>query len=158
MSGFTGRTWHQTRRSRLGQLRLLASNEATEYTITLEPNGEHWLLALDMPMHLVKDSFMTANYQLTSVKPVNDLKRYSLKSTLSYQIGLDEEEKYIEATSAYPEDSNPKTIEFGKQLAAEYRNKEDIVNHVLNMFREQEYFYTLKPPILRGDVVDEFLF
>ena len=158
MAAFTGRTWRQTHRKRLGQLRLIASSDTTEYTITLEPNGKHWLLALDVPMHLVEDSFMTADYQLTSVKPLNDLKRYTLKSSLNYQIGFDENEEYFELTSSYPEKSNPKTIEFGKQLAAQYQNPEDIVQHVLRMFRQQEYTYTLSPPLLRGDVVDQFLF
>lgn len=158
MPAFTGRSWRQTNRKRLGELRLIASNEATEYTVTLEPNGEHWLLALDMPTHLVKDSFITADYQLTSVKPLNDLKRYTLKSSLKYQIGFNEGEDYFELTSHYPENSNPRTIAFGQQLAAQYQNKEDIVEHVLRMFREQEYIYTLNPPLLRGDVVDEFLF
>jgi len=158
MADFTGRSWRQTPRKRLGKLRMIASNDATEYTITLEPNGKHWLLALDVPMHLVKDSFITADYQLTSVKPLNDLKRYTLKSSLNYQIGLDESKEYLELTSSYPENSNPKTIAFGKQLAAQYQNPEDIVEHVLRMFREQEYTYTLSPPLLRGDVVDQFLF
>ena len=158
MPAFNGRTWHQVRRARLGQLRLISSNNVTEYTVTLEPNGEHWLLALDIPTHLVKDSIITADYQLTSQKPLNDLKRYTLKSTLIYQIGLDDDAEYFETTSTYPENSNPRTIELGKQLAAQYSDKEDIVNHVLGMFREQEYTYTLQPPLLRGDVVDQFLF
>ena len=32
------------------------------------------------------------------------------------------------------------------------------MQHVLAMFRDQEYVYTLKPPILRDNEVDRFLF
>ena len=158
MSAFNGRSWYKSRRKALSQLNLFTTEDATEYTVTLEPNGERWLLALDLPIQLVKSSYMTLDYQLTSLKPINDLRRYTMESRLNYQVGLDEDPEYLELTREYPQDSNPLTIALGQKLAAQYPNKEDIINHVLNMFREQEYFYTLSPPLLRGDVVDQFLF
>lgn len=158
MAAFNGRAWYQSRRKAISQLRLFTAEDATKYTVTLEPNGEHWLLALDIPTQLAKSSLMTADYQLTSIKPINDLRRYAMESRLSFQVGQDEDPKYLELTGDYPLDSNPLTIELGQKFAIQYQNKEDIVNHVLRMFREQEYTYTLKPPLLRGDIVDKFLF
>ncbi len=46
----------------------------------------------------------------------------------------------------------------GKSLAQRFDRSEDVINEVLKMFREQEYFYTLRPPALGNHVVDEFLF
>ena len=158
MAAFNGRTWYPARRKAISQLKLFTTADATEYTVTLEPNGERWLLALDIPTQLVKRSFMTADYQLTSLKPINDLRRYSMESRLNFQVGLDEDPDYLDLTREFPQDSNPLSIDLGQKLAAQYQNKEDIITHVLNMFREQEYFYTLSPPLLRGDVVDKFLF
>ncbi|MFT5505803.1 MAG: transglutaminase-like putative cysteine protease [Gammaproteobacteria bacterium] len=133
-------------------------DEPVNYTVTLEPNGERWLLALDIPTKTLPDSILTADYQLTSKQPVNDLRRYNLTSHTQYQVGLDENPEYLELTSKYPDIGNPKTVALGQKFAREYSNKTELVDAVLRMFREQEYVYTLQPPLLSGDTVDQFLF
>ena len=158
MVKFNGRRWYQKPRRRNQQLQINSLDVSTSYTVTLEPNGAYWLLALDMPTEVVDKSVMTREYQLVSTKKINDLRRYSMASSLSYQIGLNEDPEYLQEALFYPLDSNPRTIAYGKQLAAQFDSREAIVNQVLTMFRQQEYTYTLQPPLLRGDVVDEFLF
>jgi hypothetical protein len=81
-----------------------------------------------------------------------------MESRLAYQFGEDESERYLERTLRYPEQFNPKTIELGKSLAARYGSSEEIVDAVLAMFRREQFFYTLNPPVLGSDSVDEFLF
>ncbi len=158
MVRFNGRRWNQMRRRPMKQLQIKTQEAPTKYTVTLEPNGAYWLLALDVPTQLVNESVMTPDYQLISTKKINDLHRYSIESRLSFQIGLEEQSKYLEEALHYPPDTNPKTIAFGKRLAAQFDSSDGIVNQVLTMFRQQEYFYTLQPPLLGGDVVDQFLF
>lgn len=158
MPMYNGYRWSQAPRKPLDQLRLRVFDESVDYTVTLEPNGEHWLLALDIPTRLIKDSVMTQDYQLTSKKKINDLLRYDMQSRLDYQVGLDESQDYLELTRTYPEQSNPRTVALGKSLARQFERPQDIINQVLSMFSEQEYVYTLQPPLLRGDVVDAFLF
>lgn len=158
MAMFNGYRWYQSRRQILHRFNLQVFEPATEYTVTLEPNGERWLLALDIPTRLVANSVMTEDFQLTSKKPINDLRRYSLESRLLYQVGLDESEDYLELTRRYPEDLNPRTIALGKSLAQQYQTPQAIIDAVLGMYREQEFVYTLQPPILKGDLVDAFLF
>ena len=101
---------------------------------------------------------MTADFQLTSRKKINDLRRYTMKSIMSYQVGLSESPGYLEKTVDFPENQNPRTIALGRELGKRYDNPEDIVSHVLNMYRDQNYVYTLKPPVFRDDVIDNFLF
>lgn len=158
MALFNGSRWSQSKRSNINRLNIRFFEEATEYTVTLEPNGERWLLALDIPTQIVEDSRMTADFQLTAKLPVNDLRRYTIQSRLSFQVGLDESEDYLRLTSEYPANQNPRTIALGQQLAGQYENPQDIINHALNLFRTEQYVYTLSPPALRGDTVDQFLF
>ena len=158
MSMFNGKTWYQSRRSRVDNLRISVYEETVEYTVTLEPNGEYWLLALDIPTQLVDGSLMTAEYQLTSREEINDLRRYTMKSKLGYQIGVNEATSYLNLTSNYPAQNNKRTIALGQELSQRYSNPEDIVQHVLTMFREQGFVYTLRPPILEDNEVDRFLF
>ncbi|MFQ3188659.1 MAG: transglutaminase-like putative cysteine protease [Gammaproteobacteria bacterium] len=158
MALFDGTRWSQSERNNIDHLNITVLDEPTEYTVTLEPNGKRWLLALDMPTQFIDDSQMTADYQLTAEKPINDLLRYTLQSNLRFQIGLDESEKYRQLTSLYPTNQNLKTIALGQSIARQYNKPEDIINHVLNLFRTESYFYTLSPPALSGDTVDQFLF
>ena len=158
MALFDGYRWSQAPRKPLDYLNLMTYEEPTKYTVTLEPNGEHWLLALDMPTKLVDESMMTKDFQLISKKKVNDLLRYQMESHLLYRVGVVEDNDYLKLTRAYPAVLNPKTIALGKSLAQEYENPLDIVQHVLAMFRDQEFVYTLQPPALAGNVVDDFLF
>ena len=158
MSMFNGQSWYQSRRHRMNSIDIVEYDEEVEYTVTLEPNGEHWLLALDMPTQLVRNSLITADYQLISNEEINDLRRYTLKSKLGYQIGRDELDDYLLQTTTFPGNSNKRTIALGKQLAQRYRNPEDIVQHVLTMFSKEGYVYTLQPPLLVDNEVDRFLF
>lgn len=159
MAHYNGYRWYQARRKILNRFNITVADEpAVKYTVTLEPNGERWLLPLDIPTRLVPDAFMTEDFQLVSTKKINDLLRYSMESRVAYEIGADEDLEYLGVTLEYPEDLNPKTIAMGKSLAQRFDRSEDIISEVLKMFREQEYFYTLQPPALENDVVDEFLF
>jgi len=158
MSMFNGRSWYQSRRHRINSFNIETYDEEVEYTVTLEPNGEHWLLALDIPTRLIKGSLMTADFQITSKDEINDLRRYTMKSRLGSQIGRDESIDYLDLTSNFPDNNNKRTIALGQELSRRYANPEDIVQHVLNMFRKEGYVYTLRPPILVDNEVDRFLF
>jgi transglutaminase-like putative cysteine protease len=158
MIRFNGTQWSQIKRSNIERLNITVFDEPTEYTVTLEPNGERWLLALDMPTQIIDDSLMNGDFQLTAKEPINDLLRYTIQSNLRFHAGLDESEQYLQLTSQYPTNQNLKTIALGQSLARQYDNPEDIINDVLNRFRTQEYVYTLTPPALSGDIFDQFLF
>ena len=158
MALFNGRRWYKSSRRAIKDLNISDLKGATEYTVTLEPNGEHWLLALDIPIQPVENSFISTDFQLISKKEINDLRRYTTKSLLGYRIERRESDKYLQMTRSFPVDNNPRTIALGQELALRYQNPEDIVQHALSMFRNQNYVYTLKPPILRDNEVDRFLF
>jgi transglutaminase-like putative cysteine protease len=158
MAMFNGRLWYQSKRESIDRLNIQVFEAPVEYTVTLEANGERWLLALDIPTQLVDDSVLTADFQLTSIKKINDLRRYTLKSRLDYQVGLQESVDYLKLTSNFPVKNNPRTIALGRDLAQRYDNPQDIVQHGLAMFRDQDFVYTLNPPILPDNEVDRFLF
>ncbi len=155
---FDGYRWSQAPRKRLDILSLTTYDEPTRYTVTLEPNGERWLLALDVPTKLADESMMTEDFQLLSNKKINDLLRYEMESRLLYRVGIIESDDYLNLTRSYPPELNPKTIAFGKSLAQQYEDPQEIVQHVLTMYRDQEFVYTLQPPVLTGNVFDKFLF
>ena len=158
MTKFNGYRWTQLVREPLRRFNITAVDAPIEYTVTLEPNGEPWILALEMPTRMVKDSYMSQDFQLTRKENINDLLRYTTQSHIDYRVGLDEDPEYLLLATSYPKDSNLRTIAFGQELASRYDSSGEIVNHVLRMFNQEEFTYTLQPPVVRSDVVDQFLF
>jgi hypothetical protein len=158
MVNFNGRTWAQNKHSKLKSLDLQQTSNPSSYTVTLEPHGKNWLFGLDIPSQVLQDSYMSSEYQLTSNIAINNLKRYSLESTLSYQLGLAESFDYLVLASEFPDNSNPKTLALGKQWSSQFNSDIEIVRQALQMFRNQEYVYTLQPPKLGKNSSDEFLF
>ncbi len=158
MANFDGRRWTQARFRRIKNFSPAQNGPQTTYTITLEPHGKHWLFGLDIPVTILPDSFITPEYQLTSKKPINDLKRYTLSSTLAYRLGVDDPFDYLVLTTGVNEDRNPQTLALGRLWAKQFNSDIEIVQHALRQFRQQEFIYTLNPPLLGADASDEFLF
>ena len=57
-----------------------------------------------------------------------------------------------------PPNFNPRTQQLARDWARTFPKTEDKVQAVLKMFRNENFFYTLEPPLLGTHSVDEFLF
>ena len=116
------------------------------------------MLALAVPAEHPPDAVLTRDYVLVANKPINQRRRYSvtswLDSTMSLQLTHLEERWALQV----PERFNPRSQELAEQWREEERSDRAIVERALRMFREQPFVYTLQPPPLRGDTVDDFLF
>jgi hypothetical protein len=62
------------------------------------------------------------------------------------------------ATLRLPPDRNPRSTALARQLRQESSDDEAFVRAVLGKFRDEQYFYTLEPPRLEANSVDDFLF
>jgi hypothetical protein len=57
-----------------------------------------------------------------------------------------------------PKNGNPRTQQLAAEMRAAHPDDGDYVQAVLDMFTQQPFYYTLTPPRLAGDSVDQFLF
>lgn len=135
---------------------LTVQGEPIQYTITLEPHNRLWLLMLDMPTAIPKMAKLTHDHSALADKPVRSRIRYDATSFNQYQLGtqLSEREKLL--SLQINEGENPKTIQLAKSWA--HLSATDKVNSALNLYRQQDFFYTLQPPRLNSHPVDDFLF
>lgn len=158
MSRFNGQTWFQTTQKAKTPQQVISRGQRYDYTMTMEANGKKWLLPLDLPTNSIIDSTMTADFELKSTKIINDLKKYDLtsytKSTFGHDLDFESVLKHLE----YPEGKNVRTIQYGQQLRQQFNDDSQLLSHVLKQFRQQEFFYTLRPPTLGKNPIDEFLF
>ncbi len=158
LENFDGRRW--TRHAELPASTPAAftpEGAAVEYTVIMEPSNRRWLLALDLPASLPPRTGMTPSFQLLRDQPVNEVYRYEVRSYPNYRTG---ELTTVERSRALrlPPRGNARA----RELAAEWRERdpqpEALVKAALTLFREQAFYYTLTPPLLGAESVDDFLF
>jgi transglutaminase-like putative cysteine protease len=127
------------------------------YTITLEPTEKHWLFALELPVQPPTSAYFTHDMQIRSRSPLTNRLRYSLASHPEFTLGSSGYEELIRALQL-PPGRHRRAVETGAGWREEGLPDRAIVERALSMFREQEFYYTLTPPRLLEDAVDQFLF
>ena len=136
---------------------LTVSGEATHYTITMEPHNRLWLLLLDMPSTIPANTKRTHDYSAVANEPVRSRMRYDAVSNAHYTLEaqpLNERETIM--ALQITEGENPRTRALAQTWAT--LSPAQKINTALKLFREQNFVYTLRPPLLGKDPVDQFLF
>ena len=158
LSEFDGKTWRvgfpQLRRP----LPLEVSGAPVDYEVTLEPHNRNWLFALEMPERIPSNARETADYLVISLPPVRSRIRYEARSYLEYRATGGADARDLAFALRLPRDFNPRT----RALASEWRQSlasdAAIVGEGIEFFRASRFEYTLFPPLLGTNSVDEFLF
>jgi protein-glutamine gamma-glutamyltransferase len=155
---FDGRTWRPGITTLTTAPKFTELDQQIDYSVTLEPHNKPWLFALDVPDNLSVPATLTYDFQLLSKEPVHARLRYAARSDLVYHANLQEAARQLQRGLQMPKQLNPRA----QQLAAEWRalNRDDvaIVNTALTYFNKQGFVYTLEPPPLGTNTVDDFLF
>ena len=140
----------------LQQEKLSVQGESIDYTITLEPHNRTWLLMLDMPTQVPNIATLTHDHIAMSAEPVRTRIRYQASSHSQYQLGMELSDREHILSTQLTVDENPRTF----QLAESWKNlsPEQKINKALQMYREQNFIYTLRPPLYRDNPIDDFLF
>ena len=155
---FDGRTWTQGRTAYSVAPQFTETEQAIDYIVTLEPHNKTWLFALDVPDSISVPANITYDFQEVRKEPVKARLRYEARSHLGYHANLRENERQIQRALQLPPSLNPRT----QQLAADWRangaNDAAVARAALAYFNQQNFRYTLEPPLLGIHGVDDFLF
>ena len=162
LGNYDGRRWTPLATTLPASRQVGSRGKPVRYQVTQEASGRHSLFALDLPTntpqlehHVVR---IQPDFQILTTQPVTERIRYDLASSTDYQLQADESPVVLRDWMQLPPGFNPKTHEFATRLRNRSSNDLDMVNAVLQMFREQKFTYTLRPPRLGRHGVDEFLF
>ncbi|MGH8168680.1 MAG: transglutaminase TgpA family protein, partial [Woeseiaceae bacterium] len=158
---FNGRTWSGNEPG--PDFRALddmdVSGDPIAYQVTLEPTQQRWIFALDIPYQVSLDnSYMGPQQQMVSVHPLDRRVAYEAVSYLRYRTNVDLPRTARSWYLRLPDDSNPRTLEMAREMRRAAASDQSYVKDVLQMFHDEEYFYTLEPPALGNNAVDRFLF
>jgi len=155
---YDGRTWSTRQPLDGAPVQLIPLGTAMHYTVTLEPHNQRWLFALDLPATLPPDSIAGADLQILSQKPVQQRLRYSIASHTQYRFGVELGENERKRALHLPARANPQARELAGHWRSSLKKTQAIVNQALSMFRNEVFVYTLHPPLLGRQAVDDFLF
>jgi len=158
LSDFDGRTW----RVGLPQLRrnmnVEAAGSPVDYEVTLEPHNRNWMFALEMPTRIPPSARLTSEYLVISTTPIRSRMRYEMRSFPQFQAPSGANPGDLAQALGLPRGVNPRA----RALASEWReslpDNAAIVRRAVEFFRGSRFEYTLQPPLLGGNSVDEFLF
>jgi len=164
LGAYDGRTWTPVKAWQgEREIRVHLRGTPTHYQVTLEPHGKRWVFALDVPQALPElpgnPTTVTPDMQLLSLQPINERIRYNAVSHIDYELQPgDAAPTGVRQWLQLPQGFNPRTLEMAEQLRTRHAGDQERINAVLHHFREQEFRYTLQPPLLGRDNVDDFLF
>ena len=158
---FNGRTWSMNdpfEGSRAHET-VSEKGEPIRYQITLEPTRQPYVFALDMPWSwTLERTFMGPQQQLVNAQPIDQRVSYDAVSYLDFTTHASLSEYARSWYQRLPDGSNPKTQSLAKDMRNAAGSDSAYIDAVLRKFNAEEYFYTLEPPGLGKNSVDEFLF
>jgi transglutaminase-like putative cysteine protease len=130
------------------------------YQVTVEPSFQKYLFALApaIKANNQRDINAGADYTFTSSKMITQVKSYQLSSYLSLPLAKELSNKSRKINLHYPQGSNPRLEQMATQLQQDYIDVEQRAQAVLSLIREQQYSYTLQPPLLQNNSLDQFFF
>ncbi|MQM30337.1 MAG: transglutaminase [Candidatus Accumulibacter phosphatis] len=126
------------------------------YSSILEAHNRRWLLALDIATRLPPDSALAPTLEALAREPVRVRTQFSFASSIDYRANVIEAPAILQQALALPKAINPRT----RALASEWASRppEKIAAAALAMFRNEDFYYTLRPSLLGPNAMDEFLF
>lgn len=176
---FDGRAWRASNASDYRQgfnkvdLGELYDHGENYYEVMLEPNNQSWVYALASSrasssnvlvkeagqFQLKTDAIQSTRYKMT----FKDLASKPQPAILTAKLLHDnikpiDNERLVRTYLQAPLSSNLRTQQYIQDLLISFPDQANLINHLMRTFARQSYFYTLKPPVLGDDMVDEFLF
>ncbi|GAA0719915.1 DUF3488 and transglutaminase-like domain-containing protein [Dokdonella soli] len=155
---FDGTNWTRGRLHDYGPPEALKDAGAPiDYTITLEPTDRRWLPALDLPLGAPATTRLGADRTLIANAQVVQPRQYHVQSAPAYTLAPTLSTAQRTRALALPDAFDPRSRALAGRWRAEGRDDDAVVHATLELFHAS-FTYTLSPPLLGRDSVDDFLF
>lgn len=170
LNKFDGKSWQGAKPNRyrndlqfIERKNLTAQGRAIDYQVIASPSFQHWLFALDVAIvnentSNSADIVHLADYSVYSKKPVTQTMSYSVSSYFQMPLSLTISPENKKTNLQFPEQSNPRLVAEAKKLRTLYSDDKAIIQAVLKQFNVDTYRYTLRPPRLVNNSLDQFYF
>jgi len=152
-----GHAWSRGRAPADARAGFTPIGEPVTYEIVLEPTQRTWAMALDLPRTVPERAAARSGFTFEFRQPVHERRRYTLTSYPRYRTGaLAAGERA--AALQLPPVLSPRVRALAGEWVRSQPAPAGVVNAALGFFHRENFVYTLAPPPLGDDPVDEFLF
>ena len=152
-----GRGWTRAAAFPAKSISFTPLNDPVTYQITLEPSNKPWMPALELPGVRPKGARFQPDFTLEHRDAIRERLNYTLTSYTRYRTGeLDVTERA--QTLRLPGNVSSRTQDLADQWRRENAKPDAVAQAALNYFNRENFVYTLNPPLLGENPVDEFLF
>ena len=156
---FDGYTWRRVPGSYYRSTQPVFVGHDYAYRVALEPQADRWWYALESVRESpARNVFMTFDRQLIGPEPVSQVINYeavsNTHSTTAEPLTVSTRRLDLRLPSA----RNPKSLELGRTLRAQSTSDADFIHRTLEYFRTGGFQYTLTPPLLDFNSIDDLLF
>jgi transglutaminase-like putative cysteine protease len=127
------------------------------YTLLLEAQEKNWVFALDMPTEFPQNTTRDARYQLLAKHNPHDRAEYKITSYPKFNTGIISEHDNVENLQL-PDKPSARIIQLVTQLQGHSQEPRLLIQNLLNYFSQQEFHYTLHPPLMPENPIETFLF
>lgn len=151
-----GRRWQRAPLPAAGsKIKPTTNSSIVGYRITLEASGKRWLPLMEQGYSTDRRERINASGTLIASRPIRDRIRYRGTSITQ---GLIAEQVPAEYNLKLYNGISERVMDLANQFRQRYDSKLELARAVTEYFTEQEFYYTLNPPLLGENPVDEFLF
>ncbi|MCK5188720.1 MAG: DUF3488 domain-containing transglutaminase family protein, partial [Methylococcales bacterium] len=154
-----GKRWTETSKPGFGDNldKLSHTGLPYQYTLMMEPQDKNWVFALDMPTSFPRSLKKNALYQLINEDNPNQRAEYKITSYPQYNTGHISKTE-LKDNLQLPGNPSENIKQLVAQLHGFDKPAEIFIQSILNHFRNENFHYTLMPPLMEEDPIDTFLF
>jgi len=151
-----GETW---RRGRIPEFTndFQGTGATLSYSLTLEPSGQPWLPALDLPTNRPAGTRLLPGFVLERARLLQERVVLEMRAQPRFSITTMTARERAAALQL-PGPGSERMNQLVNQLRATGGNDDGTVRAILQHFHREPFAYTLEPPLLGENPVEEFLF
>lgn len=166
---FNGMTWRRQSNSALAEAfingpigidyqdRVRVAGNPLRYNVIMEPSRQRWIYGLHLAEPLTPEITRGRNFELINRTDITQRYSYNLLSYPDHRTDLLLLDITRRRSLELPDDGNPQSRELAASLRASVATDRDYAYTVMALF-QQQFRYTLSPPLLGPQRIDDFLF
>lgn len=156
---FDGRRWSQSPGAQHETgAQWQKAGEPLSYSIVMQPSGQSWLFALDVGQSDQSDVQQMSDFHLQRSRPVLQSLLYQVQSWPQALRQTQLPPVIAQRALQLPEQGDPRSRAWAAELKQQHPQTQELVGALLQHFNREPYGYTLRPPPVGVNSIDEFLF